>query len=262
MQESSFRVYIDESGDEGFVFRPDGSGSSRWLILSAVVVRKKDDLRLVRALEAARVILKREPRSSLHFCRLKHDHRLPYLRTIAAEPIETVSVLIHKPSIRRPENFQGMKHLLYRYASRLLLERVSWCCREQHDPEAKGGAEVVFSNRAQMSYDDLRGYLRVLQGQETTIDWDFINPELVRAVEHSKLAGLQVADAVASSLYAALNPNSFGDVESRYSKLLRPTFHRSRSGQVLSHGLKFWPGAWDELVCQVPALADFAREVF
>jgi hypothetical protein len=25
----SFMVYIDESGDEGFVFNPDGSGSSR-----------------------------------------------------------------------------------------------------------------------------------------------------------------------------------------------------------------------------------------
>jgi len=26
----SFMVYIDESGDEGFVFNGDGSGSSRW----------------------------------------------------------------------------------------------------------------------------------------------------------------------------------------------------------------------------------------
>ncbi len=29
MSGPSFRVYIDESGEEGFVFRPDGSGSSR-----------------------------------------------------------------------------------------------------------------------------------------------------------------------------------------------------------------------------------------
>jgi hypothetical protein len=34
---ASFVVYIDESGDEGFVFKPDGSGSSRWFVLGAAV---------------------------------------------------------------------------------------------------------------------------------------------------------------------------------------------------------------------------------
>lgn len=34
---SSFRVYIDESGDEGFTFLPNEQGSSRWLVLSALV---------------------------------------------------------------------------------------------------------------------------------------------------------------------------------------------------------------------------------
>lgn len=33
---SSFVVYIDESGVEGFIFKEDDSGSSRWLALSAV----------------------------------------------------------------------------------------------------------------------------------------------------------------------------------------------------------------------------------
>ncbi|WP_207787910.1 DUF3800 domain-containing protein [Candidatus Thiosymbion oneisti] len=40
---SSFVVYLDESGDEGFVFSDDGSGSSRWLVLSAAVIRKAND---------------------------------------------------------------------------------------------------------------------------------------------------------------------------------------------------------------------------
>ena len=35
---SSFVVYVDESGDEGFVFNGDGSGSSRWFVLSAAVI--------------------------------------------------------------------------------------------------------------------------------------------------------------------------------------------------------------------------------
>jgi hypothetical protein len=43
---SSFTAYIDESGDEGFVFLPGEKGSSRWLVLSAVAFRKAKDWRL------------------------------------------------------------------------------------------------------------------------------------------------------------------------------------------------------------------------
>ena len=47
----SFVVYIDESGDEGFVFNGDGSGSSRWFVLSATVIRKVNDLQIVSCLK-------------------------------------------------------------------------------------------------------------------------------------------------------------------------------------------------------------------
>lgn len=43
---ASFTVYIDESGDEGFVFHPDERGSSRWLVLSAAVFRKSNEIGL------------------------------------------------------------------------------------------------------------------------------------------------------------------------------------------------------------------------
>lgn len=44
MSRFAYRVYVDESGDEGFVFKPDGSGSLRWLVLSALVVREENNL--------------------------------------------------------------------------------------------------------------------------------------------------------------------------------------------------------------------------
>jgi len=47
---ASFIVYIDESGDEGFVFRPDGTGSTRWFVLSAAVIRQSNDLQMVACL--------------------------------------------------------------------------------------------------------------------------------------------------------------------------------------------------------------------
>lgn len=43
---ASFPVYIDESGDEGLVFHPGERGSSRcrWLVLSAAVYRKSNEV--------------------------------------------------------------------------------------------------------------------------------------------------------------------------------------------------------------------------
>lgn len=259
MTRHGFRVYIDESGDEGFVFHPDGRGSSRWLVLSAVVIPKEDDLRIVRLVESVRQTLGCQPNRALHFCKLSHAQRLPYLRAIAAEPLRTVSVLIYKPGIEAPEKFQTEKHRLYRYASRLLLERVSWFCRDQRKKEAQPSAEILFSNRSQMSYDSLRAYVSHLRDKsdaaKVSIDWTVVDPQHIRAVEHSQLAGLQVADAVASSLYQAVNPNQFGDVEVRYAVVLLPSFYRYKNGVAVGYGLKFWPRDFGSLKSENPHLA-------
>jgi hypothetical protein len=140
---------------------------------------------------------------------------------------------------------------------------VSWLCRDHRKPETGSGqAEVIFSNRSQMSYEELRGYLRKLR-EETgdfgvTVDWSVLNPEAIRAVEHSQLAGLQVADAVASSLFAALNPNPYGDTEDKYARLLLPVCYRHK-GALLGYGLKFWPGDVESLKRESPQLLAFAE---
>ena len=116
---TSFIAYIDESGDEGFVFHPDGSGSSRWFILSAAVIRRSNDLQMVSCLNETRLILRKPPKTALHFVDLKHEQRVPYIRRVGALPIRTVSMLVHKPQITEPEKFQNTKFLLYRNATRL-----------------------------------------------------------------------------------------------------------------------------------------------
>ena len=84
-------------------------------------------------------------------------------------PERTISVLIHKPSIKEPEKFQSEKFPLYRYATRYLLERVSWFCRDQRiEGEGDCRADLIFSNRSIMSYEDLRSYLRLLKNQRWT----------------------------------------------------------------------------------------------
>lgn len=243
----SFVAYIDESGDEGFRFNADGSGSSRWFVLSAVVIRQSNDLQMVSCLKKVREVLGKSERYPLHFVDLKHDQRIPYIRRVGELPIRTVSVMIYKPLITSPENFQNTKYLLYRYATRLLLERVSWLCRDHRKHgEGDGFCEVIFSNRSNMSYEEIREYLRKLRHQadddpqRVQIDHTMIDPERIRSVEHAKLAGLQVADAVASGFFAALKVNRYGETEVGYLPHLKKSIYRHKE-TALGYGLKLWP---------------------
>lgn len=259
---ASFTVYIDESGDEGFTFLPNEQGSSRWLVLSAVVFRHANDLDAVNLMRDVRMVLNKQHKQALHFRDLKHEHRVPYARAIGAAKLRTVSVLIHKPSIKEPERFQSGKFRLYRYATRLLLERVSWLCRDyRKKDEGNGTANITFSNRGMMSYDALRAYLQHLrelrEAQDIRVDWSVVQPEQVKAINHDQLAGLQIADAVASGFYFAVNRNPYGDVEDRYVRLMAPTLYRHRGGVLEGYGVKFWPDDLASLSKSLPHLAVF-----
>lgn len=257
----SFIVYIDESGDEGFIFNPDGSGSSRWFVLSAVVIRQAKDLQMVSCLKEVRAVLQKPPKTPLHFVDLKHEQRVPYVRRVGELPMRTVSVLVHKPLIFEPEKFQSTKYLLYRYATRMLLERISWLCRDHRRPEEGNGfAEVIFSNRSNMSYEEIRNYLRLLLKQsednpgKIQIDGTVITPERIRSVEHSKLAGLQVADAVASGLHFAVKKNRYGETETAYLSHLKRTLYRHK-GEVMGYGIKAWPEDFATIKTKAPEAA-------
>jgi hypothetical protein len=222
-----------------------------------VVIRKSNDLQNVECLKTVRGILGKPPLHPLHFVELKHEQRIPYVRRVGELPVRTVSVLIYKPQVREPEKFQNEKHLLYRYASRLLLERISWLCRDhRREGEGDGFAEVVFSNRSAMSYEDLRRYVALLLKRskatsDIQLDPSVIDAERIRSVGHSRLAGLQAADAVASALHFAVKRNLYGEVEPAYAPHLRRTFYRHRR-TVLGYGLKFWPGTLEDIKKEVP----------
>lgn len=259
---TSFVAYVDESGCEGFKFMDNEQGSSRWFVLSALVVRKENDLQVVQLARQARELLKKQPKQVLHFRDLKHEQRVPLARLVGSAPLRTVNVLIHKPSIPEPEVFQQQRYSLYRYATRLLAERVSWLCRDnRRTGVGDGRVEMVFSNRSAMSYDELRGYLQKLKDEPSNgvrVDWNVIDTALIRAVNHDQLAGLQLVDAVASGLFFSVNKNPYGEVEDRYLRLLSPTLYRHQQ-RLDGYGLKFWCGDATE-VARVLGAADAARK--
>lgn len=244
-----FVAYIDEAGDEGFKFREGGKGSSDWFVLSAMVIRQSNDSMVVEAAREVRRILSKPEKYVLHFRDLKHEQRLPLVRVVSGLPVRIVNIMVHKPTIPNPENFQHEAHKLYRYCTRLLVERISWLCKNNSN-NGQCKADLVFSNRSAMSYDDLRGYLGrlLVQSANTSsihIEWDAIDPARVRAVNHDKLAGLQLADAVASSAFFACNLSKYGDVEDRYLRTLAPRVFRNK-GRIDGYGMKLWCGSQEK----------------
>jgi hypothetical protein len=245
----TFVVYVDESGDEGFSF---GKGSPEWFVLSGVVTRKGQDLQVVKLVDGIRAQLGKPHRAPLHFKDLKHEQRLPLVDAIANADLRAVSVLVHKPSLKEPERFQE-RYRLYFYCVRLLLERVSWLCRDhkRRDDAGDGSATVAFSNRAGMSYKELKDYLAHLKERtgplDVRVDWSVISPSQITSYAAGKRAGLQISDAVASGFFRAVEPSQHGFTEDRYVRMLRPIVYHRR-GNYTGYGVKFWPREVDELL--------------
>lgn len=257
---SSYIAFIDESGDEGFTFNEDGTGSSRWLVLSAAVYRKSNDRAPVSALSAARQRLgQTDRREPFHFNKLRHDSRLVLLDEITKTKFRTVTVVSYKPDIPDPERFQANKWMLYRYLTRLLVERVSWLCRDhRRQGDGDGSVELVFSDRAAMSYDDIRKYLHLLKRQsendsKISVDWSTIDMAKLRAVQHGQLAGLQVADALATSYFYGMRLNRYGVADPSYMRLLRGHVYRGHKGACFGYGVKFL-SKFDSLKEKMPHL--------
>jgi hypothetical protein len=91
-----------------------------------------------------------------------------------------------------------------------------------------------------MSHEELRQYMQLLQGRETSIDWSAIRCDQINAFTGGRRMGLQIADAIASGFFKAVEPSQYGHTEDRYARMLRPiVYHRQRCYQ--GYGLKFWP---------------------
>ncbi len=244
----SFVVYIDESGDQGFTFRtPSPAGSSHWFILGALVVRDKNDLQCVEAMRNVRNALGRPALAHIHWRKLKHHDKVFYAQALAKLPARLIAACVHKPSIRDRTTFQ-QKDVLYFYAVRYLLERVSWLARDAAVAgEGDGRARLVFSERTHMSYADLLSYLTRLKhsqlaGEDVRIHFPSLclESDKVTVLQPQKRAGLQLGDAWTGAAWNSLEEDKYGNREPRYARILCPLLYR-HSGSSEGYGLKLIP---------------------
>jgi len=203
----SFIAYIDESGDEGFVFdKNDGkkNGSSHWFVLSALLVRRINSHVTVELANDIRKAIGIPDRKSIHFKEIRNHHKkLKAIEVLMTGKIKHITILVHKPSLHERETF-SVKNTLYFYTARYLLERISWFCRDNRMSKDKndGSVRVVFSNRASTPYDKFKDYIsHIIEGNSSSIAPGVILPEQIEAINHSNSAGLQLVDLVASSFF-------------------------------------------------------------
>ncbi|QND54160.1 DUF3800 domain-containing protein [Phyllobacterium sp. 628] len=186
----------------------------------------------------------------LHFRDLKHDQRVQTCLMLAQKPIGACVVASNKITLLthpKREIFKQKQHL-YNYLTRFLLERLTHACKRKSEIEDDGSAslKVVFSRRRGTDYHAMREYLEFLRdGREVmtpvrTINWDVLSPSDIAVENHSKRAGLQIADVFTSALWHAIEPNRYGFCESRYARSLAVRLIKT-NGQRLNYGLTLVP---------------------
>lgn len=246
----SFIAYVDESGDDGLTgnYRVAGQqgGASNWLTISASLWRHSRDLDAIQWCNEIRDQLPAQTRRNpLHCLKLTHQQRVMVCQALASKPLRSICVMANKPVIQ--DNVYTQKNQLYFYMSRYLIERISWFCRDMRRdvPEGDGRVKIIFSRRGGLSYEDFRNYLTHLKTGDQDgiqIHWNVIDIDGIEARDHSSRAGLQIADLIAYCITAGVEPDSYGNCELRYARILQPIMY-SRDTNYLSYGVKLVPRA-------------------
>lgn len=241
-----FVAYIDEAGDDGFSMLSSGlpTGQSQWLVLGAYLVTSEQDRQLPQWRNAILNNFPRRQSQILHFNELKHEQKVVVSSLIANLPGEIAITISNKatlPGSRFAQTF-SRKGYLYNYLVRWLLERLTAHCRRCAGANAPCSLRVVFSKRKGMNYQAMRDYLVLMRDEREllppvrSIDWSVLDIDAVEVENHSKRAGLQLADCATSAFFAGLEPNGYGFTEPRYGVSLRQRLLQ-QNGEVLNCGL-------------------------
>lgn len=237
-----YRVYVDEAGDRGM--KP---GSSDHFAVSAIIVADSLDAQVRKELAILSTQLGRHPGQVLHFRNLTHSQKLKVTQDIAASSMAAITnVIICKrhlgASASAPPGtaaYITRPDPMYLWALRLLLERVSWWIRDN----GNGTSIVTFAFIKNFQTQKLHDYRNALQLSPTNIHWPSFHGHPFRFGGMAAVQLLQLADSTASTLYAAIEPDQFGNVEDRYLRNIAPKLYRYGSSAVTAYGLKVFPPA-------------------
>src|SRR6185312_6648960 len=157
MTEPAFLAYVDESGDDGFEEK-----SSDWLVLSAIITPAARDNEITTFTRSIRTALEMQDKQLIHFSDLKHEKRLFILNEIANSWLKITNVVVNKRRLTNAALFSAAPFRLYKYAARLLTERISWFCRDSVAQGQNSKCKIIFEHRKRLSFGDVKEYFSIL----------------------------------------------------------------------------------------------------
>lgn len=245
---TGFTAYIDESGCDGFDFE---GGSTDFLVIGAVICRTSKLAQYPEAVSGARGHCKKADHWTFgSFKDLKNSQSQRWIlaKQFSATKCQVVAVAVHKPTLTEA-GWEANKDDLYFQASKFLVERISWACRDAHAvlPEEDARVNIVFSKKGNLRFEVFAEYMRTLkcdpQKYSTNADWNHLDPDLVTSEQHDNsnphhLAADHFAAAVGVAINHAHKPHNMFD--DRYARVWADRFYRA-NGNVMGNGFKVWP---------------------
>lgn len=224
-------IYIDEAGDLGI------NRGTKWFVLTAVIVNKESELQIRNILKS---IKKELNIGNIHFRKLRNFEQRAYVvNKISKSKFEYVNVIldtskldINKLKINREAFTEKPSILLYNYACRYLIERVSWLLRDTNRI-----GDIVLSGRGTSRDAELINYLNKLiyySGNEISNQFSGICSKPAESWDM-----LQLADICATSMFYYHEINSYGFVIPCYTYKLRKFLYK-RNGSVIKYGIKYY----------------------
>lgn len=246
---ATFTCYIDESGDPGFTFRPLGErGSSRWMFVGALVIKTPRIPQLILDVEGWRGELGMAKHQDFHFHRFTHERRIATLQRIAKLHARFVVVGLNKERLPKM-SARSATDQVYLYASRFILERISWLCRDENP--LNPSADVIFSARGGLNIPRVQNYLSLIKAGDNSIEWACIDPSRLDVQPNECVTGLQLADSIVSGTRWGIQADDFGNVETRYIYEMRRKYYRylraDGTRELVNYGLKLYPESLYEM---------------
>ena len=269
-----FIAYIDESGDPGLKrVRPiDEGGSSEWLVISAVIVRRGHDDETKAWVTDLNRAAGRIHDHVIHFKDLDAAQQLTVCKEMAKLPIRIFCVASNKKNMRGYTNARaaaaGSKQWFYNWIVRILLERVTdFCLRYANDNGlSRRHVKFVFSQTGGHSYSQTAAYHELIKRQSRGKTlyltkweprWEVMSFHLVENYPHYKRAGLQLADIAASAFYQAVDNLDTGPCRYDCAEALSPRIARNEDGEQYDYGLVLQPSKYWEA-----KLSDDQKQIF
>ncbi|HEV7738113.1 MAG TPA: DUF3800 domain-containing protein [Chlamydiales bacterium] len=267
-------AYIDESGDPGIkgVEPVVQNGATEWFSLGALVMKKETDADTVGWVQRLNAQIHNQ-KLDLHYSHLTSKQRRVVCNTIAGLPVRCFAVISNKKNMSgytnlRAEAARGASanETFYNFCVRVLLERVTEFVlrRSMMDHAKPKHVHIIFSERGGVRYEQTIAYLDILMNQARSgqtfleareIEWEVMHPQLIEKELHSKSAGLQLADSIASSFRFAADVahprHNLAD-----AKLLKPRMW-TKNGYFAYHGVTFLP--WNPRAAK---LSDAQKAIF